>query len=78
MYYEERSSGGLSFLAGLVLGAAIGAGVALLTAPQSGKRTRRKLQRAALGVRDSASDRWNDFTGDVRSVVKSGRRRLRR
>ncbi len=76
MYYEERSSG-LSFLAGLVLGAAIGAGVALLTAPQSGKRTRRKLQRAAAGVRSSATDRWNDFTGDVRSVVKGGRRRLR-
>ncbi len=76
MYYEERSSG-LSFLAGLVLGAAIGAGVALLTAPQSGKRTRRKLQRAAEGVRSSATDRWNDFTGDVRSVVKGGRRRLR-
>ncbi len=76
MYYEERSSG-LSFLAGLVLGAAIGAGVALLTAPQSGKRTRRKLQRAAAGVRDSATDRWSDFTGDVRSVVKGGRRRLR-
>ncbi len=77
MYYEERSSG-LSFLAGLVLGAAIGAGVALLTAPQSGKRTRRQLKRAAVGVRDSATERWDDFAGDVRSVVKSGSRRLRR
>ena len=76
MYYEERSSG-ISFLAGLVLGAAIGAGVALLTAPQSGRRTRKQLQRAAVGVRDSASERWGDFTGDVRSVVKSGRRRIR-
>lgn len=77
MYYEERSSG-LSFLAGLVLGAAIGAGVALLTAPQSGKRTRRQLKRAADGVRESASERWDGFADDVRSVVKSGRRRIRR
>ncbi len=77
MYYEERSSG-LSFLAGLILGAAIGAGVALLTAPQSGKRTRRQLKQAADGVRESATERWDGFTDDVRSVVKSGRRRIRR
>lgn len=76
MYYEERSSG-LSFLAGLVLGAAIGAGVALLTAPQSGKRTRRQLKRAADGVRESATERWDGFADDLRSVVKSGRRRIR-
>jgi gas vesicle protein len=76
MYYEE-SSGGFSFVVGLVLGAAIGAGMALLMAPQSGKRTRRQLRRAAVGVRDSATERWDDFAGDVRSVVKSGRRRLR-
>ncbi|MBX6364641.1 MAG: YtxH domain-containing protein [Gemmatimonadetes bacterium] len=75
MYYEDRSSG-VSFLAGLVLGAVVGAGVALLVAPQSGKRTRRQIARAATKTRDTAMHRWGDLSDDVRGVVRSGRRRL--
>ena len=37
----------LNFLSGLVLGAVIGAGVALLTAPESGNRTRRRIRKVA-------------------------------
>jgi gas vesicle protein len=44
MYYEKES-GALNFIAGLAIGAILGASVALLTAPQSGKRTRRKIVR---------------------------------
>ena len=40
-----------NFIAGLILGAIIGAGVAMLTAPQSGRRTRRRIQKAATGIR---------------------------
>jgi gas vesicle protein len=58
-----------NFLTGLVLGAFIGAGAALLTAPQSGRRTRRKIKRAASGVRENAGDRWEDLADDVKDRV---------
>lgn len=58
-----------NFISGLVLGAVIGAGVALLTAPESGKRTRRKIRRAAEGIRTDAGDRWQDLAEDVKDRV---------
>jgi gas vesicle protein len=76
MYYDEESST-LSFVAGLLIGAVLGASVALLAAPQSGQRTRRRLARAVEGVRDSAADRWEGLTEDLESAVRAGRRRIR-
>ncbi len=59
----------VNFVAGLLLGAVIGAGVALLSAPQSGRRTRRRIRKAAVDLRDSASDRWEDLADDVKRRV---------
>ena len=59
----------LNFLTGLVLGAFIGAGAAILTAPQSGRRTRRKIKKVASGVRHTATDRWEDLAEDVKDRV---------
>jgi len=59
----------LSFVSGLVLGAIIGAGVAYLTAPQPGKKTRKRLKRAAVGIRESASDRLDDLADEVKGKV---------
>jgi gas vesicle protein len=58
-----------SFVAGMVCGAAIGAGVALLLAPESGKRTRKRLGRAADDLKESAADRWDEIADDVRGRV---------
>ena len=58
-----------SFVSGLLLGAVIGAGVALLAAPDSGRRTRRRLRKAAVEVRDSASDQWEEISSDVKEKV---------
>jgi gas vesicle protein len=60
----------VGFVAGLVLGAAIGATAALLSAPQTGRRTRRKLGRVATGIKKSTGDRWEDVAEDVRSRVE--------
>lgn len=53
---ERRGSGATSFLVGL----AVGAGIALLFAPQSGEETRRQLKRrarrAAAVARETAGD----------------------
>ena len=75
MSYEEEYSG-VSFVSGLLLGVAIGAGVALLLAPQSGRRTRRALVRSVEDLSDSATERWDDVTDELRSAVRSGRKKL--
>ena len=77
MYYEKES-GSLNFVAGLAMGAVLGASIALLTAPQSGKRTRHRIVRAVEDARNEAGDGWEEVSGRVRRVVRKGRRRLRR
>ena len=68
MEYPDRSSAG-QFVAGLALGIVIGAGVALLSAPEAGRRTRRRLRRMAHDVRDQAGDRWDEVSTEVRDRV---------
>lgn len=76
MYYDE-DSGAVSFFAGVLLGAVLGASIALLAAPSDGRKTRKRLVRAVSGARSAAEDRWDDIAGDVRSAVKAGRKRVR-
>ena len=59
------------FAAGLILGALIGAGVALLFAPQSGAETRRILRKRARHLAADASDRFDD----VKNRIQKARRR---
>lgn len=75
MYYED-DTGGVPFLTGVILGIILGAGLALLVAPQSGRRTRRRLARRVEDVTDDAVGRWDDVTGELRSAVRSGRKKL--
>ena len=58
----EKSEAGVgSFLIGL----ALGAGVALLLAPQTGEETRRGLARRARRAQDAAKDFVEDVSGTV-------------
>jgi gas vesicle protein len=76
MYYDDES-GALNFVAGLLLGAVVGASLALLTAPQSGRKTRKRLVRAVSTARESAADRWDDLSDEVQDVVRASRKRIR-
>jgi len=58
---ERREAGVGTFLIGL----ALGAGVALLLAPQSGEETRRELARRARRAQDAAQDFVEDVSGTV-------------
>jgi gas vesicle protein len=58
---ERREAGVGTFLIGL----ALGAGVALLLAPQSGEETRRGLARRARRAQDAAQDFVEDMSGTV-------------
>jgi len=68
MEYEHEGHA-VSFISGLLLGAVIGAGIALLTAPQPGRRTRRRLQRGAQELKETATDRWEDLAEDMKGKV---------
>ncbi len=61
---------GKGFAAGLLLGALIGAGVALLFAPQSGEDTRRMIRRKARRFASDARDRYDDLKDKVRKARK--------
>lgn len=75
MTYEEDYAT-VSFVSGLLLGAALGSGLALILAPQSGRRTRRALVRSVEDAADTAAERWDDVTDELRHAVRSKRREL--
>jgi gas vesicle protein len=69
---EKRSGGIGSF----VLGLAVGAGIALLLAPQSGEATRRGLTRRARSVRDAAENAVADVGETVQDTFAAARQRV--
>ena len=75
MYYEDESEA-FAFLTGLTVGLVAGVSIALLVAPQSGKRTRRRLKRAVGRGGHPVKDRLDDWSDDFRTAVESGRKRL--
>ena len=77
---SDRERQAASFASGLLLGALIGASVALLTTPRSGRTTRRRIRRAAHGVRDRTHERFEDVATELRTrvedVLEGARQRL--
>lgn len=61
---------GLLFLAGLLMGGLIGAGVMLLLAPQSGKRTRLQIQRKGRDLRVHTADVVDGGMTQVRTKAR--------
>ena len=68
---EPQGRGARTFVAGLLIGALVGGGVALLFAPQSGSDTRRLIRRRARRLAADAQDRYDD----VKSRLRQARRR---
>src|SRR5206468_10909446 len=65
------------FGAGIAIGAVLGAGLAMLYAPQSGAATRRAIRRKALDIREDARDRWDEL-GDRLEMLRRRTGRGRR
>lgn len=59
-----------SFLSGLLMGAVIGAVVALLYAPQPGIETRRVVKEKALEVKEKAAKAAGKIKESVNSAIK--------
>jgi gas vesicle protein len=67
---------GTVFLA-FVMGAAIGGGLALLTAPRSGKETRDKIADMADDVRQRVKEIAAEAEAKIKEVVEEGRETLK-
>jgi gas vesicle protein len=67
----EQSSGNFG---SFVIGVAIGAGLALLLAPQSGDETRRRLRRSARRVKRVAQERAEEIADTVTDRYEHARR----
>jgi gas vesicle protein len=68
MDYEQDAHSAV-FVSGFLLGAIVGAGIALLAAPQAGTRTRRRIRKAVGEIKTSARDQWDDLAEDVKGRV---------
>ncbi|MGA3202814.1 MAG: YtxH domain-containing protein [Bryobacteraceae bacterium] len=68
-----RDNGGIN-LVWFTAGAAIGATIALLYAPQTGKETRRYLNKKTREGRDVLSDAGGDLADKAKDMFEKGRR----
>jgi gas vesicle protein len=68
----ERRGGG-SGIGLFLLGAAVGAGIALLFAPQSGEETRAQLRRGARKIKRRARDLAEDGREAVEDLAQRGK-----
>jgi gas vesicle protein len=87
MFMADNRTGMIS---GLLIGSAIGAAVALLFAPQDGRKTRRMIRRRAEDSLDQLSeagkqisevgrdvyDRCREFAGEAVRLVEKGTRAI--
>lgn len=64
--------------AGIALGMALGAGVALLTAARTGADTRDLIGERARLTRDRVTDRWGDLRDEFGYLTHRGRRKMHR
>lgn len=69
---EEGYNSGSLFLS-FLLGGIVGAGLALLLAPQSGRETRQKIREMAEGAKDKAAGYIDDAKKKVGSFVDEGK-----
>jgi len=70
---NDANDSGASLAIGIVLGAVVGAGLALLLAPRTGKETRRRLADAGERWSDAARrqlDRQIDHAGEIASDIE--------
>ena len=66
----EQTSRAKPVLSGLLIGGLIGAGTALLFAPQAGEKTRADIQNKTIELRDRTTDTVKDAVSQVKSKTR--------
>jgi len=74
---ESPGWSGGGFVTGLLLGAAVGAGLALLFAPASGEETRRILRRRTRALRRDTAEGWITAREHTRRLLREKKEALR-
>jgi len=72
-HHEDCSCSGVSVFLSFLLGGLVGAGVALLLAPKSGKETREQIRALADDVKERAECYVEQAKGKMTSAVESGK-----
>jgi gas vesicle protein len=75
--HTDEGVGTAGFAAGVIVGALLGASIALMFAPDRGDRTRRAVRRKLRELRDEAADGLEQAGRITRKDVLRRRRRLR-
>lgn len=70
---EERGLKTTDMLLAFVIGGVVGAGIALLMAPQSGRETRQKIKELAEEAKEKASDYIGHVKEKATSAVEHGK-----
>lgn len=73
MRHEEGGHGTGSILLSFLLGGLVGAGVALLMAPKSGRETRERIRELTEDAREKAEGYVGQVRGKVSSAISSGK-----
>jgi gas vesicle protein len=73
---EERGTSGAAIALSFILGGALGASLALLFAPESGRRTRERLRDMAADVRDKTVDLSEELRDKAEDAVERSREAL--
>ncbi len=68
------TNGTARLAAGLVIGLAVGAGVALLLAPRAGAETRQAIARRGDRLRRRGRDAWDDLAYEFQRATRRRRR----
>jgi gas vesicle protein len=71
MIMEDRDNKVAAAALLIVAGGILGAGLALLLAPQSGRRTRRDISRYACRVKTRADEAVDDLTTNIKDLVET-------
>ena len=67
---EERGYSGSAVALGFILGGVLGASLAMLLAPESGRRTRERLRDLAADIRDKTADFSEDLRDKAEDAVE--------
>lgn len=74
MYREEQSGAG--FMMGMLAGAFVGAGLALLLAPRSGQEIRQQIGAQYRGLADRVGSQAHEWREKASQLREQGRERL--
>jgi gas vesicle protein len=76
MAQEESGYGANSVLFSFILGALVGAGIALLVAPKSGEETRKRIKELAEDAKERAESYMEEAKGKAAFTVEKGKELL--